>query len=103
PTQVVGVMPANFKFPRLETDLWVPLGLNPQRFAPYGFYVVGRLKPGIQVPQAQSDTTEILQNFGRQHPNISESAGLSEGNGPRTVITPMRDFLLGRTQKPLLV
>jgi putative ABC transport system permease protein len=103
PTQIVGVMPANYKFPRVETDLWVPLALNPRRFAPYGFYVVGRLKPGIQVAQAQSDTTEILQNVGRQNPNISESAGIAEGNGPRTVVTPIRDFLLGRTQKPLLV
>jgi putative ABC transport system permease protein len=103
PTQIVGVMPANYKFPRVETDLWVPLALNPRRFAPYGFYVVGRLKPGIQVAQAQSDTTEILQNVGRQNPNISESAGIAEGNGPSTVVTPIRDFLLGRTQKPLLV
>ena len=103
PTQIVGVMPASFKFPRLETDVWVPIGLNPTRYAPYGFYLVGRLKPGVQVAQAQTDTTAILQEFGRQHPNISESAGLSEGNGPTTVVTPVKDFLLGPTEKPLLI
>ena len=103
PTQIVGVMPAEFKFPRYETDLWTPLAHDPKRTAPYFFAVIGRLKPGVQVAQAQADTTEVLQNFGRQHPNVSESVGLSEGNGPRTIITPVREAMLGKTEKPLLV
>jgi putative ABC transport system permease protein len=103
PTQIVGVMPAEFKFPRYEIDLWTPLAHDPKRTAPYAFAVVGRLKPGVQVAQAQTDTTEVIQNFGRQHPNTSESVGLSQGNGPRTIVTPMREAMLGKTQKPLLV
>ena len=69
PTQVVGVMPADFKFPRLEIDLWTPMPLDTKRTAPYFFQVIGRMKPGVQVAQVQSDTTGILQNFGWQHPN----------------------------------
>src|SRR6185437_9772614 len=64
---------------------------------------VGRLKPGVQLGQAQADTTQVLQNFGREHPNNSEAVGLSEGNGPGTIVTPMRDAMLGKTEKPLLV
>src|SRR5215213_6684458 len=103
PTQIVGVMPAEFKFPRYEINLWTPLAHDPKRTAPYFYAVVGRLKPGVQVGQAQTDTTEVLQNFGRQHPNLSEAVGLSEGNGPRTTVTPVREALLGKTEKPLLV
>ena len=103
PTQIVGVMPAEFKFPRYEIDLWTPLAHDPKRIAPYFFALVGRLKPGVQVGQAQADTTEVLQNFGRQHPNLSEAVGLSEGNGPRTTVTPLREAMLGKTEKPLLV
>ncbi len=103
PTQIVGVMPAEFKFPRYETDLWVPLAFDAKRTAPYFFAVVGRLKPGVQVGQAQADTTNVLQNFGRQHPNNSEAVGLSEGNGPSTMVTPLREAMLGKTEKPLLV
>ena len=103
PTQIVGVMPAEFKFPRLEIDLWTPLAFDKNRTAPYFFSVVGRLKPGVQVAPAQTDTTEILQNFGRQHPNLAEAVGLNEGAGPRTIVTPIREAMLGRTQKPLLV
>jgi putative ABC transport system permease protein len=102
-TQIVGVMPAEFKFPRAEVDLWIPLALDEKRTAPYAFGVIGRLKPGVQPAQAQADTTNVLQNFGWQHPNVSESAGLNEGNGPRTIVTPIKEALVGKTQKPLLV
>ena len=29
----------------------------------------------------------MLQNFGRQHPNLSEAVGLNEGVGPRTIVS----------------
>ncbi|HEV8202891.1 MAG TPA: ABC transporter permease, partial [Pyrinomonadaceae bacterium] len=103
PTQVVGVMPADFKFPKLEIDLWVPLPLDTKRTAPYFFQVIGRMKPGMQVAQVQSDTTNVIQNFGWQHPDKSEHAGLQEGNGPRTIVKPIKEVLLGKTEKPLLV
>ncbi|HEX6716483.1 MAG TPA: ABC transporter permease, partial [Pyrinomonadaceae bacterium] len=103
PTQIVGVMPAEFKFPRLEIDLWIPLAHDAKRTNPYFYSVVARLKPGVQVAQAQTDTTEVLQDFGRQHPNVAEFVGVNEGNGPRTIVTPLKEVLLGKTEKPLLV
>ncbi|MCI0488402.1 MAG: ABC transporter permease [Blastocatellia bacterium] len=103
PTEIVGVMPAEFKFPRLDIELWIPLALDPTRTAPYFFQVVGRLKPGFEVAEAQADTTDVLQNFGRQNPNLGEAVGLNEGNGPRTIITPLKELVVGKTEKPLLV
>jgi putative ABC transport system permease protein len=103
PTQVVGVMSADFKFPRLEIDLWVPMPLDTKRTAPYFFDVIGRMKPGTQVAGVQSDTTGILENFGWQHPKTAEHVGLQEGNGPRTIVKPIKEVLLGKTEKPLLV
>jgi putative ABC transport system permease protein len=103
PTEIVGVMPAKFKYPRLEIELWIPLALNPARTAPYFFQIIGRLKPGFEVAQAQEDTTGVLQNFGRQNPNLSEAVGLNEGNGPRTIVTPLKELIVGKTKKPLIV
>jgi putative ABC transport system permease protein len=103
PTQIIGVMPAAFKFPRAETDLWVPLAFNATRTAPYAFQVLARLKPGVPLAQAQAETTETLQNFGRTHRNISETVGLNEGVGPTTIVTPLKEVLVGKTEKPLLV
>jgi len=103
PTQIVGVMPVEFKFPRLEIELWTPMALDIKRTAPYAFSLIGRLKPGVEIAQAQADTTGIIQNFGWQNPNTSEVVGLSEGNGPRTIVQPIKEVLVGKTQKPLLV
>jgi putative ABC transport system permease protein len=103
PTQIVGVMPAEFKIPRLEIDLWTPLPLDTKRTSPYFFTVVARLKPGVQIEQAHSDTTAILQNFGRQNPKLAEFVGITEGDGPRTIVRPIKEVMLGRTQKPLVV
>jgi putative ABC transport system permease protein len=103
PTQVVGVMPADFKFPRAEIDLWVPLAFDAKRTAPYFYQVIGRLKSDVQLVQAQADTTQVLQNYGRQNPNTSEFVGIPEGNGPRTIVTPLKEAVVGKTQKPLLV
>jgi predicted permease len=103
PTQIVGVMPADFKYPRLEIDLWTPLALDVKRTAPYFFSVAARLKPGVELGQAQADTTGVLLNFGRQNPNVAEAVGINEGAGPRTIVQPIKEVLLGKTQKPLLV
>ena len=103
PVQIVGVMPAAFKFPRADIDLWMPLAFDAKRRAPYFFQVVARLKPGLPPTQAQVETTQILQNYGRQNPNTAEAVGLSEGNGPHTIVKPIKEVLVGRTEKPLLV
>jgi predicted permease len=96
-------MPVDFKFPRLEIDLWMPMTLDTKRTAPYFFSLVGRLQPGVAASQAQADTTGVLQNFGRANPNLSEAVGLNEGVGPGTIVQPIKEVMLGKTQKPLLV
>jgi putative ABC transport system permease protein len=57
--QVVGVMPADFRFPSTTTDIWLPLRSDPKRIATYwgGDYmpVIARLHRGVTVEQARAD------------------------------------------------
>lgn len=57
--QVVGVMPADFRFPSTTTDLWLPLHSDPKRISTHwgGDYmpVIARLRPGVTVEQARAD------------------------------------------------
>ena len=57
--QVVGVMPANFRFPSPSTQLWVPLHNEPQNPSTYwaGDFmpVIGRLHPGTTMAQASAE------------------------------------------------
>lgn len=57
--QVLGVMPADFRFPSPKTQLWVPLHNEPGNPSTYwaGDYmpVIGRLRPGATMPQAAAE------------------------------------------------
>ncbi|HUJ23251.1 MAG TPA: ABC transporter permease [Bryobacteraceae bacterium] len=60
PFTVVGVMPPDFVgVDRSELpDLWVPLALDPD---PGEVWVLGRLKPGILIPQARAQLAPLFQ------------------------------------------
>ncbi|HEY6249399.1 MAG TPA: ABC transporter permease [Candidatus Angelobacter sp.] len=75
---VVGVMPARFQFPvqSERVELWTTIArdlqgkqaLASQRGVAY-LFVLARLKPGIEVAQAQSDLELIQERVNREHPN----------------------------------
>src|SRR5262249_8355783 len=66
PRTVVGVMPAGFRFPSPAVDFWVPVSLDASR-ANIGKYwggshlnVIGRLRAGVSVAQAQRETAILV-------------------------------------------
>jgi predicted permease len=83
PYAVIGVMPRNFEFPLLPghvdaSDLWVPLRLQPDEFlagqaASWNFRMVGRLKPGLTLEQAQSDAEPVALATARDYPAYMSS------------------------------
>lgn len=57
--QIVGVMPAEFGFPSPQTDLWIPLDIDPRNTVSYwaGDFMpmIGRLHPGATLAQASAE------------------------------------------------
>jgi predicted permease len=57
--QIVGVMPAEFRFPSPQTDVWVPLDIDPRNRVSYwaGDFmpVIGRMRPGTTLAQASAE------------------------------------------------
>jgi len=57
--QVVGVMPASFRFPSSKTQVWIPLDNDPRDTIAYwaGDFmpIIGRLRPGTGLPQARAE------------------------------------------------
>jgi putative ABC transport system permease protein len=76
---VIGVMPASFRFPfdgaplSEMADLWTPLVFDPHLLAPenrtqeFGVGLIGRLKPGVSLEQAQQDVISIANAFMQQY------------------------------------
>lgn len=103
-TEIIGVMSDGFKFPRSSVEVWAPLGLNTQAAVPWSLTGIGRLKPGLTSIAAQRDTTSILWNFGRENPQlISRTSPLPSDAGLKTIVTPLKETIVGKTESQLLV
>ena len=59
---IVGVMPRGFRLVDQDFDILVPCAFerNKQPLADFGFQGVGRLKPGVTIPEAEADIVRIL-------------------------------------------
>ena len=94
--EVIGVMPDGFGFPSRGTQLWVPSPATKemrQSRTVIWVQVIGRIKPGVTVAQAQSDLERINADILRAFPN-------QKGYGIR--VEDYREQIVGRI-KPALV
>jgi putative ABC transport system permease protein len=72
--EIIGVMPAGFEFPRPDTELWLPLEIDPARakleeFGPSG---VARLRPGTTPAAAQADLERLLEGLSSRDAAMAE-------------------------------
>jgi predicted permease len=82
PLQVVGVMPPAFAFPQLNggftPDLWLPIAENIERYVGRHYlFVVGRVKTGVTMAQAQADLTGVAKALAIRYPNDSAGHGVN--------------------------
>src|SRR5262249_33255367 len=94
---VVGVMPASFRFPDKDAELWIPLAPDPQlrnNRSALWLKAVGRLKPGVTLEQARSDMSTIAGRLEQQYDFMS-------GYGVNVV--PIHDQVVGSVRPALLV
>jgi putative ABC transport system permease protein len=82
PFTIVGVMPPEFEFPRSNTDLWIPLRLNPQSSIPLD--VLAQIKPGLSLAQVRSAMDIVAGQIRRQYPN-------EDNSGLRINVSPWRE------------
>jgi putative ABC transport system permease protein len=77
PYTIIGVMPAGFSYPD-RAELWRPLPIDPAKLDPGPHYlnVVGRLKPGVTLPQAQADMSIIAGRLSQQYKEKNAGHGV---------------------------
>ena len=99
PYAVVGVMPASFQFPTADVDFWTPLSVpvsSPNNTRRNRFVdMVGRLKPGVTVAQAQADLMNVARSVALQEP--AYNAGLS------ATLATWHESIVGSVRPTLLV
>jgi putative ABC transport system permease protein len=96
---VTGVMPAEFRLPTGEAELWVPFRVGyPEAASARGVhmqYSIARLKPGVTQAQTQSDLDGIAQRLGSLYPE--------ENRGRRYLAMPLHQRVAGNIRPALLV
>ena len=100
---VVGVLPADFQFgttaedfdARRQADVWIPLGLDPQRLqrGSHTLRVIARLKPGVKLSQAQAELDVLGANLAQQYPKYNKDKGI--------VAVPLSDQVTGSVRVAL--
>ena len=92
---IVGVMPAGFTYPG-DTELWVPRVYRPTGARDNRYiHVVGRLKPGVPVLQAQTELQTISRRL-EQNYEVT-NAGWS------VRVTELRERLVGELRTSLII
>ena len=100
---VVGIMPAQFRFPlpAPADRIWIPLVDDPlfgswmDRPGGHWVQVIGRLKPGVSMAQAQAEMDAIAARLAKKNP--------TENDGWIIRFTPLQQAIVGNTKTALLV
>jgi len=104
PYEVVGVMGPEFNWPN-TAEVWVPLGLKPERFHDpndrynENLFAVGRMRPGVTVDQINSylsvKASQVVASEG------ANSYGKASGWG--MFCKPLVELISGDLKKPLAI
>jgi putative ABC transport system permease protein len=94
---IIGVMPPKFDFPS-RAQLWMPLAWTDKQRAVrenHNYFVIARLKSGVDKEKAQAEMDAISDNLAHQYP--TDDAGWG------AVVVPLRDSLVSSVRSELLV
>jgi predicted permease len=97
---IVGVIPAGFTFYGHDRDVYTPIGQwNDASFrdrrVDVSSHGVGRLKPGVTLPQAKADMDSIAQNLAVAYPEADKAVGIT--------LVSMKEDIVGNVQPFLFV
>ena len=108
PTEIIGVMPASFRFPSSKTQLWLPLQLDPNAQFPGGFSYPGvvRLKPGVTLEAAQREMQSVLPRMVQVTPMLAPGVTTQmvlDQAKPIVKLVPLRDDVVGGIARTLWI
>lgn len=98
---IVGVMPASFQYPVPEAEAWAPLSLVTDDMVPHRrgirwLSLIGRIKPGVTIEQAQLQTSLNLKRLEAAYAIANQGWGASQ-------VISLRDSIVGDVRPALLV
>jgi predicted permease len=95
---VKGVMPRGFQFEERDDEFWAPLGMSAETLQNrdnHYLEVVGRLKPGTTLAQANAELWSIATHLQQQFPGTNAHVS--------AYAAPLRDHLIGKLRQAIML
>ena len=76
PSQIIGILPADFQVASFDADVWEP---HPTHHSVRGgqvWFVIARLRPGVTFDQAQTEMSTVARRLNDQLPAAERSQGI---------------------------
>ena len=77
PSQIIGILPADFQIARFDADVWEPHTTHRSVRGPQTWFVVARLRPGVTFDQAQAEMSAVARRLNDQLPAAERTQGIS--------------------------
>jgi predicted permease len=95
----VGVIPSSFSFYGHDRDLYTPIGQwnDPSfrdRRISASAHVLGRLRPGVTLPQAKADMDVVARNLAAAYPVADKDVGIALVSMKEDIVGSVQPFLL---------
>ena len=87
PSQIIGILPADFQVARLDADVWEPHTTRRSVRGGQTWFVVGRLRPAVTFDQAQAEMSAIARRLNDQLPAAEGNRGIS--------VVPLSLYMVG--------
>ena len=87
PSQIIGILPADFRIARLDADVWEPHTTHRSVRGGQTWFVVGRLRPTVTFDQAQAEMSAVARRLNDQLPATERGKGIS--------VVPLSLYMIG--------
>jgi len=104
PVTIVGVAPPTLDLPDYQTQVWIPLELDPNAPAVNSHYLdaIGRLRPGVTLAAAQADAARLTSRLPEEFPG-AYTPGFMRESRFAVLVSPLRDRVIGAMSHTLWI
>jgi len=102
--EVVGILPDVVRFPGSDTELWLPLVLDPAKTdsASFDYKALARLRDGVSIEQAEIDLQALLLRLPVELPGRLTRPSIDQTH-MRVVVQPLASVVVGGVTRLLWV
>jgi predicted permease len=104
PHDVIGIVAGHVRFPSPDTELWLPLRLDPAKTesATFDYHAVARLRDDVSVDAAAADLQALLVRLPDEFPGRMTRASI-EQTRMRAIVRPLHEVVIGDAARLLWV